>query len=52
MEARGQWVILTERWGQFPAGTEARLLEVGGLYALIAIGQAPLEVPLRILRED
>ena len=52
MEARGQAVILKEGWGQFPPGTEARLLEVGGLMALIAIGPAPLEVPLRILEED
>lgn len=52
MEARGQYVILRERWGQFPAGTEGRLLEVGSLYALVAIGATPVEIPLKILQED
>jgi hypothetical protein len=52
MRDRGQYIILREPYGQFPAGTQGRVLEVGGVYALVELAGAPVEVPIRILQED
>ena len=52
MEARGQYIILKEAYGQFPAGTEGRLLEVGAVYALVELTGAPVEIPLSLIQED
>lgn len=52
MQARGQYIVLREAYGQFPAGTQGRLLEVGGRYALVELAGAPVEIPVSILQED